>query len=76
MGFRANGASKNTTMKIITGYITADGGNATVCSIPVNENSNETKTKLVTAGSQPLYYDMYVREYLEFIGKTYIKWKV
>lgn len=67
-----NGAGKSTTMKIITGYITADGGNATVCGIPVNENSNETKTKIgYLPEANPLYYDMYVREYLEFIGNVH-----
>lgn len=41
-----NGAGKSTTMKMITGYLKADGGNAVVCGITVNENSNETKKKL------------------------------
>lgn len=67
-----NGAGKSTTMKIITGYIAADGGTATVCGIPVNENSNDTKTKIgYLPEANPLYYDMYVREYLEFIGNVH-----
>jgi ABC-2 type transport system ATP-binding protein len=67
-----NGAGKSTTMKIITGYIEADGGNATVCGIPVTENSNKTKTKIgYLPEANPLYYDMYVREYLEFIGNVH-----
>lgn len=67
-----NGAGKSTTMKIITGYIAADGGSATVCGIPVNENSNDTKTKIgYLPEANPLYYDMYVREYLEFIGNVH-----
>lgn len=67
-----NGAGKSTTMKIITGYIAADGGSATVCGLPVNENSNDTKTKIgYLPEANPLYYDMYVREYLEFIGNVH-----
>lgn len=67
-----NGAGKSTTMKIITGYIAADGGNATICGIPVSENSNETKTKIgYLPEANPLYYDMYVREYLSFIGNVH-----
>ncbi|RYD74090.1 MAG: ATP-binding cassette domain-containing protein, partial [Sphingobacteriales bacterium] len=34
-----NGAGKSTTMKMITGYLAADGGNIEVCGIPANENS-------------------------------------
>ena len=62
-----NGAGKSTTMKMITGYIKADGGNAVVCGITVDENSNETKKKIgYLPEANPLYLDMYVREYLEF----------
>jgi len=63
-----NGAGKSTTMKIITGYLTANAGTTTVCGIPVTENSNETKKKIgYLPEANPLYYDMYVREYLDFI---------
>lgn len=64
-----NGAGKSTTMKMITGYIKADGGNAVVCGITVDENSNETKKKIgYLPEANPLYFDMYVREYLEFVA--------
>lgn len=67
-----NGAGKSTTMKIITGYLTADGGNAQVCGITVSENSNAAKTKIgYLPEANPLYYDMYVREYLSFIGNVH-----
>ena len=67
-----NGAGKSTTMKIITGYIAADGGSAAVCGIAVNENSNATKTRIgYLPEANPLYFDMYVREYLEFIGNVH-----
>jgi ABC-2 type transport system ATP-binding protein len=63
-----NGAGKSTTMKIITGYLTASAGSTTVCGITVTENSNETKKKIgYLPEANPLYYDMYVREYLDFI---------
>ncbi|MBK8522015.1 MAG: gliding motility-associated ABC transporter ATP-binding subunit GldA [Chitinophagaceae bacterium] len=63
-----NGAGKSTTMKIITGYLTASTGSVTVCDIPVTENSNETKKKIgYLPEANPLYYDMYVREYLDFV---------
>ncbi len=63
-----NGAGKSTTMKIITGYLTASTGSTTVCGIAVTENSNETKKKIgYLPEANPLYYDMYVREYLDFV---------
>ena len=67
-----NGAGKSTTMKIITGYLPADGGTAKVCDIMVDENSNETKKKIgYLPEANPLYYDMYVREYLDFITNVH-----
>ena len=63
-----NGAGKSTTMKIITGYLEASTGSATVCGIVVDENSNESKKKIgYLPEANPLYYDMYVREYIDFI---------
>lgn len=63
-----NGAGKSTTMKIITGYLPASTGTATVCGLTVVENSNETKKKIgYLPEANPLYFDMYVREYLDFI---------
>jgi ABC-2 type transport system ATP-binding protein len=63
-----NGAGKSTTMKIITGYLPASTGTATVCGLAVIENSNETKKKIgYLPEANPLYFDMYVREYLDFI---------
>jgi ABC-2 type transport system ATP-binding protein len=68
-----NGAGKSTTMKIITGYLPADAGAAEVCGITVDENSNETKKKIgYLPEANPLYYDMYVREYLDFITNVHV----
>lgn len=64
-----NGAGKSTTMKIITGYLESDGGQALVCGEKVSTNSLITKKKIgYLPEANPLYYDMYVREYLEFVA--------
>lgn len=64
-----NGAGKSTTMKIITGYLAQDGGEAIVCGIKVKENPQETKKKIgYLPEANPLYPDMYVREYLDFVA--------
>jgi ABC-2 type transport system ATP-binding protein len=67
-----NGAGKSTTMKIITGYIEASSGKAEVCGINVSGNSNETKKKIgYLPEANPLYFDMYVREYLAFVANVH-----
>ena len=64
-----NGAGKSTTMKIITGYLNQDGGQAEVCGVPVQTHPLETKRKIgYLPEANPLYPDMYVREYLDFIA--------
>lgn len=64
-----NGAGKSTTMKMITGYLSPDAGSATVCGIDVTKQPLDAKSKIgYLPEANPLYYDMYVREYLEFIA--------
>lgn len=64
-----NGAGKSTTMKILTGYLGQDGGEAVVCGIPVQQHPLETKKKIgYLPEANPLYPDMYVREYLDFVA--------
>ncbi len=64
-----NGAGKSTTMKIITGYLAPDAGHATVCGLDVHENPLAVKRTIgYLAEANPLYYDMYVREYLQFVA--------
>ena len=62
-----NGAGKSTTMKMITGYLDADAGNIQVCGINVTKNNVESKKKIgYLPEANPLYFEMYVREYLLF----------
>lgn len=64
-----NGAGKSTTMKIITGYLDADSGNVLVNEIDVQKNPVESKKQIgYLPEGNPLYYEMYVREYLSFIA--------
>jgi ABC-2 type transport system ATP-binding protein len=64
-----NGAGKSTTMKIITGYLEADSGNVKVNGLDVHTNSLEVKKQIgYLPEGNPLYYEMYVREYLGFIA--------
>lgn len=64
-----NGAGKSTTMKVITGYLQQDSGEALVCGINVQEKPLETKKRIgYLPEANPLYFDMYVREYLDFIA--------
>ena len=64
-----NGAGKSTTMKIITGYLRPDEGQALVCGMDIAQTPLECKKKIgYLPEANPLYYDMYVREYLSFIA--------
>lgn len=64
-----NGAGKSTTMKMITGYLLPDGGKIEVCGIRVTGEGIATKQKIgYLPELNPLYQDMFVREYLEFIA--------
>lgn len=67
-----NGAGKSTMMKIITGYLASDGGSVSI-------NGEMVETKNVSIRSQigylpennPLYTDLYVKEYLEMVAGFY-----
>jgi ABC-2 type transport system ATP-binding protein len=64
-----NGAGKSTTMKMITGYVGADAGSISVAGEKVSTDSLSAKKKMgYLPEANPLYYDMYVREYLAFIA--------
>jgi ABC-2 type transport system ATP-binding protein len=64
-----NGAGKSTTMKMITGFMDSDEGEIKVCGIDVTTDIILTKKKIgYLPELNPLYPDMYVREYLAFIA--------
>lgn len=67
-----NGAGKSTLMKIITGFITADSGSIKVNGLDTDQHTQEVK-KLIgyLPEHNPLYLDMYVKEYLEFTASIY-----
>ena len=65
-----NGAGKSTTMKMITGYLQPDAGKIYVCGILVEGEAIATKQKIgYLPESNPLYYEMYVREYLGMMAE-------
>jgi ABC-2 type transport system ATP-binding protein len=67
-----NGAGKSTMMKIITGYIPPASGKVSVCGFDVLESGLESRRAIgYLPEHNPLYSDMYVREYLSFIGGMY-----
>ncbi|MCX6271142.1 MAG: ATP-binding cassette domain-containing protein, partial [Bacteroidetes bacterium] len=77
-----NGAGKSTMMKILTCFIPPTSGTATVFGFDVLEQSMEVRKKVgYLPENNPLYLDMYVREYLAFIAgihhiKTGLKQKI
>lgn len=65
-----NGAGKSTTMKILTGFLTQTSGTATVCGFDVATQSMDIRRKIgYLPELNPLYTDMYVKEYLLFSGR-------
>lgn len=67
-----NGAGKSTMMKIITCYIPKSSGEVKVCGLDVEENSIDVRKKVgYLPEHNPLYLDMYVKEYLDFVAGIY-----
>ncbi|MEZ4907591.1 MAG: ATP-binding cassette domain-containing protein [Saprospiraceae bacterium] len=67
-----NGAGKTTTMRIITGSLISDGGEVFVSGINVQDDPLEAKKKVgYLAEHNPLYGEMYVREFLGFVSDIY-----
>jgi ABC-2 type transport system ATP-binding protein len=67
-----NGAGKSTTMKMITGYLQPDSGKVIVSGINVQSDPLAAKRKIgYLPEANPLYYDMYVKEYLSFIAEVH-----
>lgn len=67
-----NGAGKSTMMKIITGFIPPSSGDIFVNGLDILENSLEVRKQIgYLPENNPLYLDMYVREYLYFVARLY-----
>jgi ABC-2 type transport system ATP-binding protein len=67
-----NGAGKSTTMKIITGYLGADSGSVEILGENALANPQKVSPKVgYLPEHNPLYLDLYVREFLEFSGGLY-----
>ncbi len=67
-----NGAGKSTTMKIISCFIPPTKGTVTVCGFDVSNDDLKVKKKVgYLPESNPLYYDMYVKEFLNFIASLH-----
>ncbi len=64
-----NGAGKSTLMKILTCFIPPSSGEASVCGFSISEQSLEVRRQIgYLPESNPLYTDLYVREFLRFIA--------
>jgi ABC-2 type transport system ATP-binding protein len=67
-----NGAGKSTTMKILTGFLLPDDGSVQVAGIDVLQHPQKAKKTIgYLPESNPLYLDMYVREYLFFMADVH-----
>jgi ABC-2 type transport system ATP-binding protein len=67
-----NGAGKSTMMKIITGFIPASSGSVFVNGIDTSTENPEIKKCIgYLPENNPLYPEMYVREYLSFVASIY-----
>ncbi len=67
-----NGAGKSTMMKILTTYYSPDQGSAEVNSFDVGKEPKKVQKSIgYLPEHNPLYLDMYVREYLEFNANVY-----
>jgi ABC-2 type transport system ATP-binding protein len=64
-----NGAGKSTTMKMLTCYITPTSGSAKISGLSIGEDDMAIRRQIgYLPESNPLYYDMYVKEYLAFVA--------
>lgn len=67
-----NGAGKSTTMKILTGYVTPSAGTARIDGFDVQTDSLAVRQRVgYLPEHNPLYLDMYVHEFLAFVGRMY-----
>lgn len=68
-----NGAGKSTTMKIITGCIASDSGSVLINGKDINDGMSDIKRTIgYLPENNPLYLNMYVKEYLEYSAGMYL----
>lgn len=71
-----NGAGKTTTMKTLAGVLTYDSGSVKVCGLEVRNNPLKTNALIgYLPEHNPLYAEMYVKEYLQFVAESHGKGK-
>jgi len=67
-----NGAGKSTTMKMVTTYLQPTSGTATVCGHDIVESDMDVRRHIgYLPEHNPLYKDMYIKEYLEFVARIH-----
>jgi len=67
-----NGAGKSTMMKIVTCFLTKSEGEVSVCGLDVETDSLKIRSKVgYLPEHNPLYLDMYIKEYLDFVAGVY-----
>ncbi len=67
-----NGAGKSTTMRMLTGYLVPTSGEAEIAGKSIFSDAIEAKKHIgYLPENTPLYPDMYVKEFLSFVGQTY-----
>jgi ABC-2 type transport system ATP-binding protein len=67
-----NGAGKSTTMRMLTGYLKPSAGNAEIDGQQISPEATAVRKEIgYLPENTPLYADMYVKEFLNFVGETY-----
>ncbi len=67
-----NGAGKSTTMRMLTGYLNATSGTVQIDNRVITTSNTTVRKKIgYLPENTPLYTDMYVKEFLKFVGETY-----
>ena len=69
-----NGAGKSTTMKMLTGFLPPSSGKIEICGLDITTQTKEVQSKIgYLPESNPLYFDMYVKEFLDFAYQLQVK---
>ena len=65
-----NGAGKSTTMRMLTGYLPPHAGEVTICGYTLGQRQQFQRCIGYLPEHNPLYHEMYVKEYLQFMGEA------